>query len=114
MKKISHALRGLYIAVKTDRGVQMQILFTTVSLPLLYFVFSPLTAVEIMFLAIGYGLLFVTELQNTALERSLDRLHPEGNEEIRDSKDIAAGSVMLSLFIFMCLVILIAQSRGMI
>ncbi len=114
IKKFLNPIRGLFTAITKDRGVQLQILFTGVSLPAIFYIFKPLTTTELMFIVVGYGLLFITELQNTSLERSLDRLHPEKHVEIRDSKDIAAGSVLLALFIFIIVIFLLAQSRGMI
>lgn len=112
VKKFSNAFRGLFLAIQSDRGFQFQLLFFVVTAPVLAFLFNPLTSYEFALLVICYGFLFITELQNTALEKAIDRLHPERNDLIRDSKDIAASSVLVSLLVFSCIVLLIALERG--
>ncbi len=108
MKKLSnkliHPLRGLCLCLRKDRGVQFQLLFLVITLPILLYLFRPLLPLEVALLLLGYGLLFITELQNSALEKALDHLHPELHQNIRDSKDIAASSVLLSLVVFVSLV----------
>jgi diacylglycerol kinase len=41
----------------------------------------------------------VTEIQNTAIEVALAKLHPEQDEQIRLSKDLASGAVVWA-FVF--------------
>lgn len=109
-KKIQNALRGFFLAIFKDRGVQFQVGFAATTIPLILLFLHPLTLHEYALLLIGYAFLYITELQNTALEISLNRLHPEQHESIRDSKDIAASSTLVSLGVFLLLVgILVAE-----
>ncbi len=109
--KIGNALRGFFLAIIKDRGVQFQVGFALITIPLLLIFLFPLTLHEYALLLIGYAFLYITELQNTALEISLNRLHPEKHESIRDSKDIAASSTLVSLGVFILLVCILIADR---
>jgi len=45
------------------------------------------------------GLVIFAELTNTAIEKTMDLVHPEYNERVRDIKDMAAGSVLFAVLI---------------
>ncbi len=47
-------------------------------------------------LALAMGLVFASELHNTAIEALVDLVSPEYHEAARTSKDAAAGAVLLS------------------
>ncbi len=104
-RRFGYALKGYCTAFKSDINFRLQVL-----LFLFYIVFGylvwPLTKTEILFLAISYALIVITELQNTSFEKALDRLHPELHDDIGASKDIAAAAV-LSAGLFAVLVVLI-------
>ena len=110
--KFKYALAGLCYAIKNDRGVQLQLVFFIVSAPILFTVLQPLSKLEIALTIFGYGLLLVTELQNTAFEKALDALHPERHDLVKQSKDIAAGSVLFSLIIFGGIVLTLLVEQG--
>lgn len=112
INKFKHSLRGLYIMLRYDRSMQLHVLFLVVTFPLLHLLFSPFSNIEYMFLIVAYGILFVTELQNSALETALDHLHPERHESVRDSKDIASASVLTGLLIFLGLILVFMLERG--
>lgn len=113
LNKFRYALAGLYTAFTTDHGVQLQSVFLIVTLPIIVWTFNPLSLDEIALIIIAYGLLFITELQNTALEQALDALHPERHDSIKNSKNIAAGSVLLSLIVFTVVIVLLALARDL-
>ena len=50
-------------------------------------------------LVIAMGLVFVVEAINSALEIDVDLTSPEYHPYARDAKDVAAGAVLLSIFI---------------
>jgi diacylglycerol kinase len=64
---------------------------------LVWLVFSPLAAWEWLFIGLCWILILITELQNSALEEALNRIHPELHENIGRSKDMAAGAVLLAV-----------------
>ncbi len=101
--KVLCAIKGFLFAIKTELSFQIEML-----LGIVLFIFGylmwPLTQFEISLLFLSWVLLLITELQNTAIETALNRLHPERHENIGKSKDLAASSVLIAL-IFMAFVI---------
>jgi len=100
MKKVttrfSHPVRGLLYVVKNDKSFQSQLLGGLLFLFFTWLIFSPLAAWEWLFIGLCWTLILITELQNSALEEALNRIHPELNENIGRSKDMAAGAVLLA------------------
>ncbi|MFZ9969820.1 MAG: diacylglycerol kinase [Bacteroidia bacterium] len=45
---------------------------------------------------LAMGLVMVSEAMNSALEKALDRLHPERHSAIGDAKDMAAGATFIA------------------
>lgn len=96
ISRFPHAVRGIIYASRFDFGFKTQLYgIATLLLVVLYFL-QPLTQQEIVFVLLGYFLILITELQNSALEVALDHLHPETAESLRHSKDMAAGAVLLA------------------
>lgn len=61
--------------------------------------FFEINALEWLFLILSISLVFAAEAFNSALESLCDVVSPETNENIRKTKDLAAGAVlMLALF----------------
>jgi len=96
------AFQGLREAFRRDLSFRLEV-FAGVFVALFAWYFSPLRAYEFLFLALGYALILIAELINTAFEQALERLHPERHELIGVSKDIASGAVFFAV-VFMVLV----------
>jgi undecaprenol kinase len=95
IQRFSHPIRGLKYALLHDRAIQIEVvLFGIIGFPLANILFGPFSAREWLLLIFCWFFIVVTELQNSAIETALDRLHPERHEEIGRSKDMAAGAVM--------------------
>jgi diacylglycerol kinase len=106
LKRFPHALYGIWFALLNDFGFRTQFYGIGLVVTLLILFIKPITGTELLFLLLAYFLILITELQNSAIEIALDKLHPELNEEIGRSKDMAAGAVFLSgLFLFVTVVI---------
>lgn len=103
VRRFRDALRGLRYAAAHDNSFQLELVLG-VALVLFAYIMRPLTALEAIVLALSWLLVLITELQNTSLEVLIDKLHPERDELIGRSKDIAAGAVIVAL-IFMGVVI---------
>lgn len=60
-------------------------------------------------IAVGISLVLLAELVNTAVEHTLDGLHPDQAEFVAVAKDCAAGAVLvasiLALVVFGCMVL---------
>ena len=55
-----------------------------------------LTRFEWAVLWLAMGLVFVSEALNTALEKTLDTLHPEHHVGVGKAKDMAAGATLVA------------------
>jgi len=95
--RFSHPFKGLIYAVKKDKSFQSQFFGGLLFLFLVWLIFSPLAAWEWLFVGLCWTLILITELQNSALEAALNRIHPELHENIGHSKDMAAGAVLLAV-----------------
>lgn len=108
MKKIivrySHPIRGIVYALGNDRSYRTQVYTIGAIVTAIFIYFKPLEHWEMLFILLAYALILITELQNSALEAALDRMHPEMNEMIGRSKDMAAGAV-LTAGVFLLIVI---------
>lgn len=94
--RFPHALRGLSYASSKDFGFKTQLYgILTILLVVFYFI-KPLTETEFLFVILGYTLILITELQNSALEVALDHLHPTLHDQVGRSKDMAAAAVLLA------------------
>lgn len=58
--------------------------------------FFEINALEWLFLGLSISLVFAAEAFNSALETLCDVVSPETNENIRKTKDLAAGAVLIS------------------
>jgi len=108
MKKLltrySHPIRGIGYALANDRSYRSQVYIIGAIVAAIFMYFDPLQLWEVLFVVLAYALILITELQNSALEAALDRMHPEMHESIGQSKDMAAGAV-LTAGVFLLIVI---------
>ncbi len=97
--RLSHPFRGLKYAFTRDFAVRFEtIVFGIIGIPAIYFLFE-LSAKELLLLIFCWFFIVVTEIQNTAIEIALTKLHPEHDATIGRSKDLASGAVVWA-FIF--------------
>ncbi len=94
-RSFRYALRGLRIILKTQHNFWIQILAATavVILGLKYHI----SATEWCLLVISMIAVLVTEAINTAFEIDIDLTSPEFHPYARDTKDVAAGAVLLTV-----------------
>lgn len=106
--RFPHALRGLKHAATQDFGFRTQLYGVGLVLVIIGYLLSPISDIELLFILLSYALILITELQNSALEVALDKLHPDLHEAIGVSKDMAAASVLIAgLFLIGVLVSLL-------
>ena len=95
IERLSHPLRGLKYAFMHDFAVRFEIVVLGfIGIPASYLLFGPFSAGELLLLIFCWFFIVVTELQNSAIEVALDRIHPERNEAIGRSKDLASAAVV--------------------
>jgi diacylglycerol kinase len=96
LRGLRHAIRGLREAYALDRSIRIEVGSSLFFLAFAVF-FWPLRTTELLFLCLSYLLIFSVELLNTAIEKSLEKLHPEEDRVIGLIKDIACGAVLVTL-----------------
>lgn len=89
-----HAGRGLWIFVKTTHNawVHVAVLAGAVALGLLLGIMR----VEWMILVLAAGAVLAAEAFNTAIEIDMDLTSPDYHPNARDTKDVAAGAVLIT------------------
>ncbi|MEM9336525.1 MAG: diacylglycerol kinase [Patescibacteria group bacterium] len=111
LNRFQNAVSGLIYAIRHDSSAQTQIWSVFLFLAILGYFLWPLSQVELLFMGLAYFLIIITEVQNSAFEEALDRLHPELHEQIGRSKDLAAGSVLAAGLFLVFVVIVIIVGR---
>lgn len=95
-QKFLNAFRGMYVVFKTTKHLYIEILMAVLVIILgFYFHISNIEWIAVIF-AIGF--VFVSETFNTAIEIDIDLTSPEYHPYARDTKDVAAAAVLLSVF----------------
>ena len=96
-QKFSNAFRGMYVAFKVTSHSFIHIIATFIVIAFgLYFKIS---SIEWTLLVFAIGFVIVSEMINTAIEIDIDLTSPDYHPYARDTKDVAAGAVLLSLFV---------------
>jgi len=99
LKKFSHALRGLYVFLETTKNIHLMALIGGALVAIILGFFFNVSGVEWMMLIFSVGFVFVTEIINTAIEIDIDLTSPEYHPYARDTKDVAAGAVLLATIV---------------
>ncbi len=97
IKSANHAWRGLCILLKTSHNAWGHVFF---GLLVVYLGFIlHISSVEWMLIIFAIGLVIIAEAFNTAIEIDIDLTSPNYHPYARDTKDVAAGAVLLSVFV---------------
>lgn len=94
-KSFKYAIRGLKVLALAERNFKIELGFAIFVFALA--IFFKLEKWEWGLIALAVSLVFLAELVNTAIEKTLDHLHPEEHEKVRDIKDLSAGAVLLAV-----------------
>ena len=103
-RSIKFAKGGLTHTYRVDQSFRLEI---TIGLPVflvILFILSPVTAEQLIFIVFAYVFILFAEIINTALEIAWKKLHPDHDELVGMSKDIAASAVLIS-FLFAGIVV---------
>lgn len=109
--RFPHALRGITYAAAKDFGFRTQVYGVGAFFIIALYIAAPLSSTEILFSVLAYALILITELQNSALEVALDRLHPQLHDAIGVSKDMAAGAVLIAGFFLLIVLATLLYTR---
>lgn len=107
LKRFGNATSGLLHAVKNEPSFKFQLVAALAAcFVLIIFNASP---VWWAIFSLSISMVLAAELFNTALESTLDRVHPNIHPQIKAAKDCAAGAVLvfscgaLLVFLSFCL-----------
>ncbi|HEY0908214.1 MAG TPA: diacylglycerol kinase family protein [Candidatus Paceibacterota bacterium] len=93
-KSFTHAGRGLSVFIKSTHNawIHIALLVIAVAVGLLL----GITRIEWMMLVLAAGFVIAAEAFNTAIEIDIDLTSPEYHPYAKDTKDVAAGAVLIS------------------
>ena len=93
-ESFTHAGRGLYIFIKSTHNSWIHI--SAFILAVIAGLFFCITKTEWMIIFVVSGVVFISEAFNTAIEIDIDLTSPNFHPYARDTKDVAAGAVLIS------------------
>jgi diacylglycerol kinase (ATP) len=96
-KSFSYAFRGIRLIIKTQHNFLIQI-FLSFLVILMGFLLE-ISSIEWLFLILSIGLVIMAEAFNTAFEFDIDLTSPTYHPYARDTKDVAAGAVLIATLV---------------
>lgn len=96
-KSFTHAGRGLWIFIKTTHNAWLHLVIFTMAI--VFGIYFKITHIEWILLILTGGFVLSAEAFNTAIEIDINLTSPEFHPYARDTKDVAAGAVLISAII---------------
>lgn len=93
-KSFAHAGRGVWVFVRTTHNAWLHLVALAAAVTL--GLYLGIAAVEWMMLVFAAGLVLTAEAFNTAIEIDIDLTSPNYHPYARDTKDVAAGAVLIA------------------
>jgi diacylglycerol kinase len=97
IKSTNHAWRGIGILFRTTHNFWLQIFFSLLAIYLGFILC--LSQTEWLFIIISIGLVIISETLNTAFEIDIDLTSPNYHPYAKDTKDVAAAAVLISVIL---------------
>ena len=91
------AASGFWLAVRSEPHMRFHLIAAAVVVGM--GLFFSISALAWALIALSIGMVLLTELLNTAIEITLDRLIPVPDPKVKAAKDIAASAVWVSALI---------------
>ncbi len=101
VRKVSIALKGIYYAVVLDFSVAYKILLSIILMAGLFYYRQWL---DFGLVLLATGMVIISEMFNTTIEALCDFVEEKNNPKIGLIKDIAAGAVGVSIFIWFLII----------
>lgn len=93
-KSFAHAGRGIWLFIKTTPNAWIHLFIFAVAIGLGWFLH--ITYIEWILLILAGAFVLAAEAFNTAIEIDMNLTSPEYHPYARDTKDVAAGAVLIS------------------
>jgi undecaprenol kinase/diacylglycerol kinase (ATP) len=89
-----YAFRGIIDAFRTEKHMKVHLVAALVAIISL-FIFKQ-SKVEVLFVCLAIALVWITEIINTAIEKTVDLAMPDQHPLAKLAKDLAAGAVLVA------------------
>ncbi len=93
-KSFTHAWRGIGVFIKSTHNAWIHLFI--LGCVIILGAYLHITITEWIALVFACGIVLITEAVNTAIEIDIDLTSPEYHPYAKDTKDVAAGAVLLS------------------
>jgi diacylglycerol kinase len=93
-ESFANAGKGLFIFIKSTHNAWLEIIIFL--MVIFAGIFFQITKLEWILIFIVSGIVFISEAFNTAIEIDMDLTSPNYHPYARDTKDVAAGAVLLA------------------
>lgn len=93
-KSLVPAFQGMLFIIKNEKNTWIHILASIFAIFLIFVL--KLNYLESLFILSAIFLVWIAEIFNSAIEYTLDFIHPEKNSKIKIIKDISAAGVLFS------------------
>jgi diacylglycerol kinase len=97
LESFANAVSGLVYALRTQRNARVHLLFTLVVV--LMALWLGLTLEHWCLLLLAMGLVWMTELSNTAIESAVDLASPQFHPLAKTAKDVKAAAVLIAALV---------------
>ncbi len=97
LKSMSNALRGIRIMFRGQYNIWIHTMI--LGLVVIAGIYFQITLLEWIFIIFASGMVFSAEAFNTAIEIDMNLTSPEYHPHARDTKDVAAGAVLITAII---------------
>ncbi|HEA46859.1 MAG TPA: phosphatase PAP2 family protein [bacterium] len=95
LESFNSAAEGILYVLKTQRNMRIHFLIAIIILVGSLFLRPPLSPVELIILSLTIALVLITEMINTAVEKTIDLMSDTYHPLARIAKDITAGTVLI-------------------
>ncbi len=93
-KGFTHAGRGIWIFLRSTHNAWIHL--AVLALAIVFGLYFQISYIDWMLLTFAGGMVLAAEAFNTAIEIDIDLTSPEYHPYARDTKDVAAGAVLIS------------------
>ena len=94
VESLNYAVLGIIQSLKRERNMQIHLIIGF--LVLMFSLFSHITKMEFLFVIFAITFVIVTEMINTAIEKTLDAIINYTYPLVKVAKDISAGAVLIA------------------
>jgi len=97
LASMRYAINGLLQVIRSEHNARIHMVAAVIAI--IAGILLHISRIEWMLVLFCFGLVFASEIINTALEKMIDLVIPQKNEHVKIIKDISAGAVLVSAII---------------